>query len=249
MLDFTPLPTGEILLAQRAIADTETVATPIVPTPDEAVGLAPPPVTEVPKSPGKAFIYNLLIPGVGHLYAGNSRGFAHLGLEGVAWVSYFYYHERGTSKEDQYLAYADDHWSLSKWQADYNGPDKYAADSLIQYFKAHNKQHYYEDIGKLSTYSAGWDDAAYPSTEGYYVSGNRSFYRGMRGDSNNLLKDARYAVMGSFLNRIVSAVDVLRMLKHRSRALLGQNTQLQLKVRTRPFSDHTAVGFEIRKQL
>jgi hypothetical protein len=111
MLDFSPMPPGEILLAQRAIADTETtVATPVVPSASEAIGMAaPPPVPEAHKSVGRAFLYNLVLPGAGHLYAGNKRGFAHLGLEGVAWVTYFYYHERGTSKEDEYLAYGYDY--------------------------------------------------------------------------------------------------------------------------------------------
>lgn len=237
MLDFAPVPTGEILLAQRAIADTEMVATPIVPTGNETAGLAPPPVPQVHKSPGRAFIYNILVPGAGHLYAGNKRGFAHLGMEGVAWATYFYYHERGTSKEDEYLAHADDHWDYNRWVSTCNCEGS-PEDSLIVYFRSNNRQHYYEDIVKLDTYAAGWDDPA-----------NRNFNRGMRNDSNNFLKNARYAVVGSFVNRIVSAVDVLRMLKHRSRALLGEDTQLRLKVRTRPFSDHTAVGFELRKKL
>lgn len=246
MLDFSPLPTGEILLAQRAIADTETVSAPIPPSGTETVGLAPPPAPDIRKSPAKAFLYNILLPGAGHLYAGNKRGFAHLGMEGLAWVTYFYYHERGTSKEDEYLAYADDHWDYGKWISSCNCQGS-PEDSLIVYFRANNKQHYYEDIGKLSTYAGGWDDAA--GTGSDIVSGNKNFYRGMRTDSNNFLKNARYAVVGSFVNRIVSAVDVLRMLKSRSRALLGQDTQIRFKVRTRPFSEHTAVGFEIRKQL
>lgn len=246
MLDFSPLPPGEILLAQRAIADTEAVATPIIPSSTEAMGMAPPPVPEQHKSLGKAFIYNILLPGAGHLYTGNKRGFVHLGLEGAAWVTYFYYHGRGTAKEDEYLAYADDHWNYSKWVSSCNCEGS-PEDSLILYFRANNKQHYYEDIGKLSTYSGGWDDAV--SSGGSYISGNRNFYRGMRGDSNNLLKDANYALMGSFLNRIVSAVDVLRMMKKRSRNFLGPDTHINLKVRTRPFSDHTSVGFEIHKEL
>lgn len=246
-LEFTPAPTAEILLAQRAISDTETVATPITPNQAEAMGMAPPPVPEPHKSAGRAFIYNILLPGAGHLYAGNKRGFAHLGLEGVAWVTYFYYHERGKSKEDEYLAYADDHWSYSKWISSCNCQGS-PEDSLIVYFKANNKQHYYEDIGKLSTYSGGWDDAV-SSGSNIYVSGNRNFYRGMRSDSNNFLKNARYAVVGSFVNRVVSAVDVLRMLRNKSQNLLGENTRIRIKMRTKPFSDHTAVGFEIRKQL
>jgi len=235
-LDFSPASTGEILLAQRAISDTEVVATPVVPGANETV--TPPPAPgEVHKSPGKAFVYNILLPGAGHLYAGNKRGYAHLGLEGVAWITYFYYHERGTSKEDEYLAYADDHWDYSRWVSSCNCSGS-PEDSIIVYFRANNKQHYYEDIGKLNTYASGWDDAA-----------NRNFYRGMRSDSNNFLKNARYAVVGSFVNRIVSAIDVLRMLKNRSRALLGEDTRIRIKVRTKPFSDHTAVGFEIKKQL
>lgn len=238
MLDFEPLPAGEILLAQRAIADTEVVATPIVPTGDEAIGMAPPAVHEMHKSPGKAFIYNILLPGAGHLYAGNKRGFAHLGMEAAAWGTYFYYRERGHSKEDEYEAHADEHWDYQQWFDNYNGSDKAGADSLIRHFMANNRQHYYEDIVKLETYSAGWDDPA-----------NRNFNRGMRNDSNNFLKNARYAVVGSFVNRIVSAVDVLRMLKKRSRALLGEDTRVRFKVRTKPFSDHTAVGFELHKKL
>ena len=158
-LDFAPTPPGEILLAQRAIADTQAVVTPITLTKDEAVGLPPPPVPEVHKSVGRAFLYNVLLPGVGHLYVGNKRGFAHLGMEGVAWTAYLYYHGRGKAKEDQYLAYADAHWNYDKWKATYGtAADFQSADSLIRYFKVNNKQHYYEDIGKLNTYSSGWDD-------------------------------------------------------------------------------------------
>jgi hypothetical protein len=189
------------------------------------------------KSPGRAFIYNVLLPGAGHLYAGNKRGWAHLGMEGVAWVTYFYYRERGTSKEDQYKAYADDHWDYGRWITSCNCTGT-PEDSLIVYFRANNRQHFYEDIVKLNTYAGGWDQPE-----------NRSFNRGMRNDSNNFLKNARYAVVGSFVNRIVSAVDVLRILKKRSRALLGEDTQIHFKVRTKPFADHTAVGIELRKTL
>jgi len=232
------MPTSEILLAQRAIADSNVAAVPVEPpaATSESVGSMPSRF-EVHKSPGRAFLYNVLLPGAGHLYAGNKRGWAHLGMEGFAWATYFYYHERGTSKEDEYLAYADDHWDYSRWINSCNCQGT-PEDSIIVYFRANNKQHYYEDIGKLVTYQGGWD-----------VQTNRNFYRGMRGDSNNFLKNARYAVVGSFVNRVVSAVDVLRMLKRQTRSVLGEDTQLRFNMRTKPFSDHTSVGFEIRKKL
>ena len=240
-LDFTPLATNDILLAQRAIADTNVSAVPDE-APDPSASLDGPP--DVRKSPGRAFLYNVLLPGAGHLYAGNKRGWAHIGMEGVAWATFFYYRERGNSKEDEYLAYADDHWDYNRWLANC-GCAQSPEDSLIMHFRENNKQHYYEDIGKLEAYAQGWDDWTSANSH----TANRNFYRGMRGDSNNFLKNARYAMVGSFVNRVFSAVDVLRMLKKQSRAILGKDTRIRLKVRTKPFSDHTAVGFEIRKTL
>ncbi len=197
---------------------------------------------DVHKSPGKAFLMNLAIPGSGHLYAGEKRGFVHLGLEGVAWAAYLYYHDLGKSKEREYEGYADGHWDYEQWKTDAQTtlpPEDFAAaDSLILYFRDNNRQQYYEDIGKISTYWSGWDSQD-----------NRNFYRGIRAHSNNFLKNAHSAVAGAFVNRIVSAVDVLRILKQRSRAALGTETQLRFKVRTKPFARDNAFGVEISKRL
>jgi len=242
LLDYRPLTTDEILLAQRAIADSGAEVSPLdaPPASDGAALHVPMPEEQAHKSAGKAFLMDLVLPGAGHLYAGNKRGWAHLGLEAMAWVTYFHYHDRGQAKERQYTAHADEHWSYDRWYAGSmaNGTYDPGADSLIKYFQTNNKQHYYEDIVKLSTYSEGWDDPA-----------NRAYNRGIRNDSNNFLKNARYAVTGSFVNRIVSSVDVLRLLKNRGRASLGDDTQLRLKLRTKPFSRDNAFGFEIRKRL
>ncbi|MGE5175452.1 MAG: hypothetical protein ACM3JJ_03680 [Hyphomicrobiales bacterium] len=239
ILDYQPLPPDQILLAQRAIADSGDAASPApAPPAAEHEMQLPTPAEQAHKSAAKAFLMDLAVPGAGHLYAGNKRGWIHLGLEAVAWVTYFHYHELGKSKERQYEAHADEHWSYTRWVASYGGSPPPDADSLIQYFYQHNKQHYYEDIVKLSTYSGGWDDPA-----------NRDYNRGIRNDSNNFLTNAKYAVTGSFVNRIVSSVDVLRLMKNRGRADLDDTTQLRLKIRTKPFSKDNAFGFEIRKKL
>ena len=183
---------------------------------------------------------NLAIPGAGHLYAGEKRGFVNLGLEGFAWAAYLYYHDRGKTKEKEFEGYADQHWDYDTWKTteQTNGTYDPAADSLIIYFRDHNRQQYYEDVGKISTYWSGWD-----SDE------NRNFYRGIRAHSNNFLKNAHYAVTGAFVNRIVSAVDVLRILKRQTRATLGKDTHLRFRVHTKPFSRDNAVGLEITKRL
>lgn len=238
ILDFEAATPQEILLAQRAIADSV--------TPHQAIDTAAPASNsviqemnpKVHKSAGKAFLLNLAIPGAGHLYAGNKRGFMHMGLEGVAWAAYLYYHDRGKSKEREFETYADGHWDHDRWiQANpqFQGSPE---ESLILYFRDNNRQQYYEDIGKISTYWDGWDSQD-----------NRNFYRGVRAHSNNFLKNANTAIAGAFVNRIVSAVDVLRMLKQRSHATLGNETKIRFKVRTKPFARENAFGFVVTKRL
>jgi hypothetical protein len=245
-IDFHTRSAEEILLAQRAIADSVPQPVPPpsigVPEPGIAADAAPPPV----KSPGRAFLMNLIVPGAGHLYAGNKRGWIHLGLEGATWVSYLYYHDRGKTKEDEFEAYADANWDYQRWA----NSQTYSAekDQLILDFMQTNRQQYYEDIGKLSDFWTGWDGyAPYPDAGG--DAATRRFYRGIRNDSNNFLKNARYAVVGGFVNRIVSAVDVLRLLKNRGRANLGADTSIKFNMRTRPFSNENALKVTLTRRL
>jgi len=240
-LDFDPASPEEILLAQRAIADTVTAAPPMtepvapsIQTPSASQEVNP----KSNRSAGKAFLMNLAIPGAGYLYAGEKRGLVNMGLEGVAWVAYVYYHDRGKSKEKEFESYADGHWDYNRWIT--NNP-QYAGspeDSLILYFRDHNRQQYYEDIGKLNHYWGGWTSDQ-----------DRNFYRGIRAHSNNFLKNAHTAVAGAFVNRIVSAVDVLRLMKSKTHAALGADTKIRFKVRTKPFARDNAFGFVVTRKL
>jgi len=190
------------------------------------------------KSVGKAFLLNLAVPGAGHLYAGQKRGIVNMGLEGVAWAAYLYYHDRGKSKEKEFETYADGHWDYDRWlqtNPQYQGSPE---DSLILYFRDHNRQQYYEDIGKISTYWSGWTSQD-----------DRNFYRGIRAHSNNFLKNAHTAVAGAFVNRVVSAVDVLRLMKSKTHAVLGEDTTVRFKLRSKPFARDNAFGFVITRRL
>jgi hypothetical protein len=242
-LDFEDATPQEILLAQRSISDTTsshqdmhpgTVVdnqNPVLDTDEHRV------------SSGRAFLYNLILPGTGHLYAGYKRGWAHLGVEGATWLTYFYYHDRGAQKENQFEAFADDHWDYDKWISDC-GCAGSPQDSIISYFKENNTQQYYEDIGKLDYYWQGWDD--YNNTK--QDSDNRRYYYGIRNDSNNFFKNARYAVVVAFVNRVVSAVDVLRLTKKEPSLNIGNDTTLRFKVRTKPFNSENAFGVRLIKK-
>lgn len=236
LLDFQPDSPMEILLAQRAIADSSSVpATPPILEPAVEPGSALPPQ----KSVGKAFLMDLVVPGTGHLYAGNKRGWAYLGMEAAAWVAYLHYHDLGKQKETEFEAYADAHWDYARWISAcgcQNSPE----DSLILNFHQNNKQQYYEDIGKINTYWSGWDSS--PTLE------TKDFYRGIRAHSNNFLKDAHIAIVGAFVNRIVSAADVLHTMKKRG-ASLDANTKLRFRAHTKPFSKDNAFGLELIRRI
>ena len=243
-----PQPTATDILAQRSIADSTEQERATNP-PSETVLQAPPPVPEAkePKSSGKAFLYNLILPGTGHLYAGYKRGWAHLGVEGLTWITYFYYHDRGVTKENEFEAYADQNYSLAQYDSLCNCEGTDASETIHRFYNE-NKQHYYEDIGKLENYWYGWSDYGGPEGPGppYGDSANKNFYRGIRSDSNNFLKNARYALVVGFVNRVVSAVDVLRLTKKQKTQLaLGDDTTLLFKARAKPFNSENAVGVRI----
>jgi hypothetical protein len=243
-------PTPTEILAQRAIADSadgERATNPNPTIPEEQ------PAREVrePKSSGRAFLYNLLIPGTGHLYAGYKRGWAHLGVEGLTWITYFYYHDRGMTKEDEFEAFADNNYSIAQYDSLCNCEGTSNSETLHNFYET-NKQHYYEDIGKLENYYYGWNDYVGPEGPGppYGDTANKNFYRGLRSDSNNFLKNARYALVLGFVNRIVSAVDVLRLTKkEKTQLALSDDTTLYFKARAKPFNSENAFGVQLVKRI
>ncbi len=246
VLDLPEITPSEILLAQRSIAEPDTAhATNPPVAPYDSLRPPPPETPEAEKSRAKAFLYSLAIPGTGHLYAGYKRGWVNIGIEGLTWITYFYYHDRGTTKEDEFEAYADGHWDYATWisQCGCQGSPE---DSLILEFRENNTQQYYEDIGKIPTYFGGWDDYNASTNN----SANKNYYRGIRADSNNFFKNAHYAVLVAFVNRIVSAVDVLRLMKKKGKAVdLSTDTQLYIRMHSKPFSSENGVGLELTKRL
>ncbi len=255
VLELDPLSPEEILLAQRAIADSDVVTPASDPAP-----LSPTPALDTPSSalgqgrkrPGLGVVYSLVVPGAGHLYAGKARGFVNLGIDIATWVAYAHYRDLGKSKERDFQNYADSHWDRSRWLASgcaecYPGSPE---DSLILAFRDRNKQQYYEDIGKISTYFGGWDDYVNDSSlSPDYRSANRRFYFGMRNHSNNFLRDANYGLVTAMVNRIASAIDVFRILRKRAMPSLGENTHLRFHLRTKPFATDTRIGFEVTQLL
>lgn len=190
--------------------------------------------------PGLAFLMSAALPGTGQLVEGRNRAFTYLGIEAISWVAHFSWQDAGNNKEKEYQAYARQHWSLDTYDANAgpNRPDSCSGsipaglsyddsrNTLEGFIAEGNWQHYYEDIGKLEAYRAGWDD--FDCAEPNQMSPNRTEYRSMRAKSNDYLNHARAALTVAFLNRVISAVDAYRTARGARLRLHGADVKLSV---------------------
>ena len=64
------------------------------------------------------------------------------------------------------------------------------------------------------------------------------------------MKNANYALAAAFVNRIVSAVDVLRLVKKKGRGVeLGGDTSLFIRLHSKPFNRDNGIGVQLSKRI
>jgi len=169
------------------------------------------------KSIGRAFVYSALVPGLGEYYAGSKfKSALFFAADLVFWSQYLSNHSKGKDKEDEFTAYADAHWSATRyteWLVENYGvlddEDPYEVPGEDPKSFTHNlpdekTQQYYEMIGKYEQFLAGWDD--YDEQEAT-SSPRRGEYIIMRDDANDKLNKASTWVMVSLANHFLSAFD------------------------------------------
>ncbi len=175
------------------------------------------------KSPGKAFLLSLAIPGMGEFYAGaKKRAVGFVAVEALTWISYARWRSRGGDLRTEFRAFADRLWDGSRYRAwealnrargspvhethvlpcKEDVPDPGACERV-------DTQQYYEVIGKYDQFVYGWDDTkdlTLDTNNDQVQSTLRLDYEDQRNESNKLLKRASVIVGLAVLNRIVSAI-------------------------------------------
>jgi len=180
------------------------------------------------KSPKKAFLYSLLVPGLGQRYAGSGwvKPIIYLAVEAGSWAGYFKYHTDGNDKTDEFKAFADAHWFEGDTTGFVDGVYPNLADTtyrgwlLLNYQVVDDSssefteklpntktQQYYEMIGKYDQFRGGWDDYWAGDTATVYVTANRNHYMDMRKDANDMLDMAKNLMILSMVNHLVSAFE------------------------------------------
>lgn len=212
------------------------------------------------KSIQKAFLLSAILPGAGEFYMGSkTRMLIFGGIEVLSWTGYLTYHHKGKDKEDEFRKFADEHWSLDdyiefintefldgtnwRYEIDNYNPDDW--DSIHIYLPPsfihdvidawlHDKQQYYEMIGKYYEYQfgGGWDDNTQPSDTLYqWLSGRAEHYEDMRDESNKFLKRAKWGIGAALVNRVLSAFDAALLARsHNKRADRFSGFRLKAKV-------------------
>jgi hypothetical protein len=149
------------------------------------------------------------------------------------------YDNKGDDQTGYFQNYADDYtnpdhnWSVVKyaeWLAQYEGADLSkivisndeslppwervnwaelnAAETGSHNLPPHGEQQYYELIGKYHQYAAGWNDYT-GGANNDLISSNFIYYSEQRGLANDYYNTASTAVVGIYINHILSAAEAI----------------------------------------
>jgi hypothetical protein len=149
-----------------------------------------------------------------------------------------------------YSEYMMDHWqelglseqcvidintdgNLQPWER-VNWNDLNHCESLISVFShrlpIHGQQQYYELIGKYKQYSSGWE--GFNGTSYNQVPQIMKDYAVMRGNANDAYNVASTAVVGLYINHLLSAVDAIW-----SATTYNKNLAVKMRVQNIQFAD------------
>ncbi|MCH9023840.1 MAG: hypothetical protein IH931_00770, partial [candidate division Zixibacteria bacterium] len=118
------------------------------------------------KSPSKAFLLSLALPGLGQYYSGSKvKAAAFVGVEAFAWLMRGKWNSEGTDLTAEFEQFNRDHWSDSVYE-DYlfyvygvRDDDSANFQEVSHHLPDTRTQQYYEMTGKYDQFSWGWDDA------------------------------------------------------------------------------------------
>jgi hypothetical protein len=208
------------------------------------------------KSPLKAFAYSLIIPGAGQFYNESKIKAGSFFAVDIALISgYLIYNSKGKNQEDDYRAYADEHYLASVFRTWWDAKDSSYQNKFSHRLYFDNEgnplrtHEYYENIGKYDQFQVGWDDIGIniePPAPGQsggtaYISPNRRTYLDMRKKANDYFAKATTLGMIAMGNHLVSAFEAAIGAKKYNRG----TKQYSLDMQTRNIDGNVAPFFVV----
>jgi hypothetical protein len=175
------------------------------------------------KSPGRAILYSLLLPGLGEVYVGDSRTRATIffSAEVGIWSTVLFSRRLGSWKKDDYKQFA-----IANAGVDPTGKD----DMFWDMVGFHNSRDEYNKISRVYTR----DNPFYPETPEWdwqWMSDDlRQEYRDIKNDSKTYYRAANFALAGAALNRVVSMFFAWRSAKGHNRSLVDEFSGINFRV-------------------
>lgn len=167
------------------------------------------------------------------------------------------YNKKGDNQTSTFQQYADGHWSIKRYaewtinnvsninkdvvvtdyyvmnsdgsvnHSELNRLERALGSGYSHALPQHGDQQYYELIGKYPQYSHGWDDANQGDTDFHILSPNFLDYSKMRGKANDYYNISDKAVIGIYINHLLSGLDAVW-------SAISFNKDLAVNVRINP---------------
>ena len=154
------------------------------------------------KKPMLGILYSLLLPGMGELYAGSfDKGKYFTIADAVLWGTVAGFNIYGNFQKDNYIAFAQSHAGINPDNKD----DQFYADigyynDIDQFNTEKELNRQFDETYDTQTYYWHWQDDS-----------QRREFRNIWLSSENAFNNIRFAVGALILNRIISAINAVRL--------------------------------------
>jgi len=174
----------------------------------------------------KNILYSLILPGAGQWamgYKGRAKFF--MGTEFLLWVGYFGTQSYANVIQRDYHSYASVHAGVNTAQKDEQyWIDIGSADNIYDFneqrLRDRNKEALYPE-GAINYWQ--WDSKD-----------SRRYYNNLRVKEHNWERRATFVVGAFVLNRLVSAIDVVRIIRKENKSQKNQTSHLHFNYKTTP---------------